>query len=392
MIDTVKITIKAGSGGDGAVSFHREKFVTRGGPDGGDGGRGGSVILVSDNNTSTLDDFRSKKIFAAQSGEAGKKLKMYGKNGEDLYIKVPVGTLVFETENPSSRQLIADLNHLADSFLVAKGGRGGKGNYKFKSSTNQTPTQYIPGEVGEQKEVVLELKLIADAGLIGLPSAGKSTLINTLTHINAKVAAYHFTTLEPNLGIWLIDAGRRVVVADIPGLIEGASAGKGLGDEFLRHIERTKVLVHLVDPLAFVNGADEGSHINAAKVFQSYQVVLKELKDYKAGLWDITQKPQVVVINKIDVTEVRDSLEEIVDYFKSQNVDVLPISAATGEGIEALRKKVLEILIHSIEPQVIIEPPVKKYNLYNLPGLYRRPVLTKEVKGLFEAPKRRVVR
>ena len=377
MIDTVKITIKAGDGGDGAVSFHREKFVTRGGPDGGDGGRGGSVYFIADNNTSTLDDFRSKKVFGAQNGEAGKKLKMYGKNGEDLFVKVPVGTLVFEVDSswqapqqfeeravrsgtrdgkaaePASHRngLVADLNHLGAEFLIAKGGRGGKGNYRFKSSTNQTPTQYVPGEPGEQKEIILELKMIADVGLIGLPSAGKSTLINALTHINAKVAEYHFTTLTPNLGVWEIDRGKKVVVADIPGLVEGASSGKGLGDEFLRHVERTKVLVHLVDPLSSVwqapqqfeeravrsetrdeKAAEPAMTIEPARVYQSYQVVLKELQQYKIGLWDITKKPQVVVINKVDITEVKGGLGGIVEYFKNRGVEVLPISAATGEG------------------------------------------------------------
>ena len=380
MIDMVKIIIKAGDGGDGAVSFHREKFVTRDGPDGGDGGKGGTVYFVADNNTSTLDDFRSKKVFGAQNGEAGKKLKMYGKNGEDNFIKVPVGTLVFEVGD--NKRLVADLNQLGAEFLIAKGGRGGKGNYKFKSSTNQTPTQYIPGEAGEQKEIILELKMIADVGLIGLPSAGKSTLINTLTHINAKVAEYHFTTLTPNLGVWEIDRGRKVVVADIPGLIEGASSGKGLGDEFLRHIERTKVLVHLIDPTIVVP-------IDSAKVYQSYQVVLKELQQYKIGLWDITKKPQVVVINKVDITEVKDSLGAISEYFNNQGVDVLPISAATGEGLADLRNKVLDLLSHSVEPHIEIEPVVKKYTLYNLPGLNKRPVLTKEVKGLMLAPSRK---
>lgn len=376
MTDNAKITIKAGNGGDGAVSFHREKFVTRGGPDGGDGGKGGSVYLVADNNTSTLDDFRSRKVFAAQNGEAGKKLKMYGKDGEDLNIKVPVGTLVFDITG-KSKHLIADLNHLGEDFIAARGGRGGKGNYKFKSSTNQTPTQYIPGEAGEEKEVILELKLIADVGLIGLPSAGKSTLINTLTHIAAKVASYHFTTLEPNLGIWEIEKGRKIVVADIPGLIEGASQGKGLGDEFLRHIERTRVLVHLVDPMA-----DGDLNIKPEKVFESYKVIMKELEMYKAGLWDVSRKPQVTVINKVDITEVKEALPEVIEYFKNHKVEVLPISAATGEGLEDLRKKVLEILSNSPAPQVEIEPEVKKYNLYNLPGLGKRPVLTKDVKGL----------
>lgn len=378
MIDTVQIIIKAGDGGDGAVSFHREKFVTKGGPDGGDGGKGGSVYFEADNNTSTLDDFRSKKVFSAQNGEAGKKLKMYGRDGEDKIIKVPAGILVFEIDS-SSRNLIADLKTLGEKFLVAKGGRGGKGNYKFKSSTNQTPLQYIPGELGERKEILLELKLIADIGLIGLPSAGKSTLINTLTNVNAKVAAYHFTTLEPNLGVWQIEKNNKVVVADIPGLIEGASKGKGLGDDFLRHIERTKVLVHLVDPLNFSDGIET---ISPEAVYRNYLIVVKELSDYKAGLWDVSKKSQLVAINKIDVTEVKDSLREIVAYFRKRGVEVTPISAATGEGLEELRKKALSVLSKTKEVEVEIEPQVKKYNIYNLPGLSRRPVLTKEVKGL----------
>jgi GTP-binding protein len=382
MIDMVTITIKAGDGGDGAVSFHREKFVTRGGPDGGDGGKGGSVYLVADTNTSTLDDFRSKKVFSAEAGGAGKKLKMYGKNGEDAYIKVPVGTLVFEVQD--EKRLVADLAQVGVEFLIARGGRGGKGNYKFKSSTNQTPTQYIAGEPGEQKEVVLELKLIADVGLIGLPSAGKSTLINTLTHINAKVAEYHFTTLTPNLGVWELDRHRKVVVADIPGLIEGASSGKGLGDEFLRHIERTKVLVHVVDPTVAVN--------DSAKVYQSYQTVMHELQQYKVGLWDITTKPQVVVLNKLDLTEVRDQVAHLIAYFAQQGVEVLPISAATGEGLATLKHKVLELLSRSVDQPVELDPVVKKYTMYNLPGLTRRPVLTKEVKGLIQAPSRRIKR
>jgi len=405
MTDKVKITIKAGDGGDGAVSFHREKFVTRGGPDGGDGGRGGSVYLVADTNVSTLDDFRSKKVFSAQNGEPGRKLKMAGKDGEDNYIPVPLGTLVFLEDSSegrmesssgyangvghkdaeSSRQLIADLSILDEPFLITRGGRGGKGNYKFKSSTNQTPTQYIPGEPGEQKVVTLELKLIADVGLIGLPSAGKSTLINTLTHINAKTAEYHFTTLEPNLGVWQVDRDKKVVVADIPGLIEGASKGKGLGDDFLRHIERTKILIHLVEPFT----GEGGFSVEPGLIFRNYQVIQQELLDYKSGLLDISTKPQVVVINKCDITEVADKVAEIIDYFARQGVEVLPISAATGEGTEVLRKKVLELLANTLEPQVDITPVVKKYTMYNLSGVNRRPVMTKNVKGLMEAPKRR---
>ncbi len=389
MTDKVTITVKAGDGGDGAVSFHREKFVARGGPDGGDGGRGGSVYFIADTNVSTLDDFRSKKVFSAENGQSGKKLRMAGRDGEDCYVKVPVGTLIFfyddEEIDQKRPRLVADLSKIGESFLVARGGRGGKGNYRFKSSTNQTPTQYIPGEPGEQRVVTLELKLIADVGLIGLPSAGKSTLINTLTHINAKTADYYFTTLEPNLGVWRIDKGKKLVVADIPGLIEGASKGKGLGDEFLRHIERTKILIHLVEPFAREGGFD----IEPALVFSNYQVVRQELLEYTGGLLDVSSKPQIVVVNKCDITEVRNRVPEIVDHFRHKGVEILPISAATGEGTDVLRKKVLELLAKAPEPKLDIEPVVKKYNLYNLPGVNRRPVMTKDVKGLVEAPKRR---
>lgn len=393
MTDKVTITIKAGDGGDGAVSFHREKFVTHGGPDGGDGGMGGSVYLVADTNVSTLDDFKSRKVFSAQNGQPGKKLRMAGRDGVDTLVKVPVGTLIFwEADGNMSgdvlgrRQLIADLNQPGQRFLVARGGRGGKGNYRFKSSTNQTPTQYVPGEPGEEKKVTLELKLIADIGIIGLPSAGKSTLINTLTGINAKTAEYPFTTLEPNLGVWRIDKDKKVIVADIPGLIEGASKGKGLGDDFLRHIERTKALIHLVEPFA----GDDEFGVRAEKVYANYEIVQRELLDYRSGLLDISSKPQIVVINKCDITEVREKISDIVDYFRKKGIEVFPISAATGEGTETLRRQVLQLLAEAPEPRLDVEPVVKKYTLYNLPGINRRPVLTRKVEGLMEAPKRRV--
>lgn len=382
MIDKVKVLVKAGRGGDGAVSFHREKFEPFGGPDGGDGGRGGSVYFVASFNVATLDDFRSKKVFKAGDGESGKKLKMAGKSGEDLFIKVPIGTIIFEGE-----KVVADLSKEGQTFLAAKGGRGGIGNYKFKSSINQTPTQYIPGEEGEEKEFILELKLIADVGIIGLPSAGKSTLINKLANTRAKTAPYHFTTLEPNLGVWEIEKGYKIILADIPGLIEGASLGKGLGDEFLRHIERTKTLIHVVDPLggkAFLDGK-----VNAQEVFENYKVIQNELKDYKFGLWSVVEKPQVVVINKIDITEVKEAFNDIKNIFADFGVEVLPVSAVSGEGLDELRKKVLSVLslLKDKDFSVSAQSPVKRYTIYNLPNLRKRPVLTKEVRGLKEGPK-----
>lgn len=246
MIDTVNIKIKSGKGGDGRVSFLREKYKPKGGPDGGDGGRGGDVILVADENYHTLRDFRSKPNLEAQNGEAGKMNNMFGKAGDDLTIKIPVGTLVYELRN-GEEVLVGDFVKHEQSMIVAKGGVGGKGNFRFRSSMNQTPTQFTYGGPSVIKELKLEIKLVADVGIIGLPNAGKSTLINQLTKAAAKIGNYPFTTLEPNLGVAIVN-NRRIVFADIPGLIEGASEGKGLGDEFLRHVERNKVLLHLIDP------------------------------------------------------------------------------------------------------------------------------------------------
>ena len=293
MVDTAVIKIKAGKGGDGHVSFRREKFIAKGGPDGGDGGNGGSIYFVADENLSTLLDFHSKPRYEALDGVVGGKKKCSGSNSEDLLIRVPVGTLVYEqrkeevysetatlTERSADDLLVADLTTHGEKFLIARGGKGGRGNVHFKSSTNQTPMQYTPGTLGEEKLIRLEVKMVADVGLIGMPNAGKSTILNHLTNSNAKVANYPFTTLSPNLGAYTLRNGTIIILADIPGLIEGAADGKGLGDDFLRHVERTRILVHVVD--GFTENA-----------WNSYEVIRNELKQYGKGL---EAKPEIVVI------------------------------------------------------------------------------------------------
>src|SRR3989344_5487685 len=250
MIDYARVKIKAGDGGDGVVHFRREKYVPKGGPDGGDGGRGGSAYLVANENLTTLMDFRAKSVFKAKDGEKGEKNNRTGASASDLYLEVPIGTLVKVVDRVHKREdLVADLTDVDEKLLIATGGAGGKGNFRFKSSTNQIPLQFTPGEKGEEKDLILEIKLIADVGLIGLPNAGKSTLLNSLTHASAKVGNYPFTTIEPNLGVMDVSSlGVSYALADLPGLIEVAASGKGLGDEFLRHVERTRLLVHMIDP------------------------------------------------------------------------------------------------------------------------------------------------
>lgn len=358
-VDTATIKIVAGDGGNGRVSFRRDKFSPKGGPDGGNGGKGGDVYLIADNNLATLMDFRAKSVFKAQNGEAGGGNDMTGGSGADFYIKVPVGTLAYEGESA-----VSDLVKSGESFLVAKGGRGGRGNASFKSSVNQTPQQFTYGEKGESKTARLEVKLIADVGLIGLPNAGKSTLINQLTGTNVKTAAYPFTTLKPNLGVMRLKGGRAVVVADIPGLIEGASKGRGLGDEFLRHVERTRLLIHIVDPML-------GDPV------AGYDVIRKELVDFGAGL---DRKPEIVVINKMDVTEVREEFGKIARHLAEsvksgrreigkRAIPVFGISAATGENVEKLKVEILRALAKESEkPPAASVKPIKRYNIDNLPN------------------------
>jgi len=353
MIDTAIIKVKAGNGGNGHVSFRREKFIPRGGPDGGDGGNGGDVYFVADENMNTLLDFHSKAVHEAQAGQEGGKKKFSGKYGDDLVIKVPTGTLVYVIRENNEELLIEDLVTHDQKFLIAKGGRGGLGNDHFKSSTNQTPYQYTPGVLGEEKTIRLEIKLVADVGIIGLPNAGKSTLLNILTNATAKVANYPFTTISPNLGTYKLKNGQTIVLADIPGLIEGASLGKGLGDDFLRHIERTRMLVHMID------GFTEN-------VPDAYEVIRKELQGYGKNLED---KHEVVVVNKMDLIEVRESLPEIKEEFNKKGIKVFGISAATGEGIEELMIEVLKVLEKTPKKPILESKiPTKVYNITNLPN------------------------
>ena len=350
MVDIVKIFVKAGNGGDGRVSFIREKYRPKGGPDGGDGGDGGSVIIITDKTFNTLSHLHNKAKIEAEVGEKGGKYKKHGKKSADIYIKVPIGTIIrskIEDQRGKSGEEVADLDKEDLAICVAKGGRGGRGNWHFRSATNQTPQEFEIGGTGEARELILELKLLANIGLIGLPNAGKSTLLSVLTKARPKIASYPFTTLEPNLGVMEISRAKRkeqtfvpssgrgrgksLVIADIPGLIEGASKGKGLGDQFLRHIERTRVLVHLVEPPIEEKRMPSVMHKN-------YLTIRKELKEYGAG---IEEKPEIVVISKIDIlTEVQ--IKKIKTFFKKKGLQPLFISAATHKGLEQLIKKLAE--------------------------------------------------
>ena len=293
-LDQVKIFIKAGDGGSGSPSFRREKFIEFGGPDGGDGGKGGSIILKSERNLNTLIDYRYQQHFKAQRGQDGKGKKMTGKSGEDLFLKVPIGTQVFEEDN---KTLIYDFKNNNDEFIVATGGRGGFGNTKFKSSTNRAPKKITKGVKGEEFWIWLQLKTIADIGIIGLPNAGKSSLLASMTSATPKIANYKFTTLNPNLGVAVYD-DKEITLADIPGLIEGAHTGTGLGIKFLKHIERCKTLLHLID-------------INEDDLISSYKQVRNELKNYGK---ELIKKKEIIVFNKIDLIEKNDLQKKINEF------------------------------------------------------------------------------
>lgn len=323
-VDRVKVYVKAGDGGDGAVAFLREKYKPFGGPAGGDGGKGGDVILVGSRRKHTLYDFEFKKHLKAQDGEKGKGKNQHGKDGEDLIVEVPLGTVVKDAQTD---EIICDIVEEGQICVVAKGGKGGRGNARFATPTNQAPKYAEKGEKGQERWIILELKLIADVGLVGLPNAGKSTLISKLTKARPKIADYPFTTLTPVLGVLELDVDRRLVIADIPGLIEGAHMGKGLGHDFLRHIERTKIILHLVDV----------SDTRTEDPILAFQKVRKEMELYSP---ELLKKPCLVVGTKIDSLSNRDYLNYLEREFKKMGYEFLGVSSITHEGLDNLKERV----------------------------------------------------
>lgn len=326
--DYVKIIAKAGDGGNGAISFRREKYVAAGGPDGGDGGKGGDVYFEVDPNSNTLIDFRFKKKFKAENGNNGEGSNKYGKSGENLTIKVPIGTVI---KDASNNRVLADLSQEGQRELVLKGGRGGKGNAHFATSTRQAPRFSQDGENGEEKELILELKLLADVGLIGFPNVGKSTFLGRTTSATPKIADYHFTTLEPNIGVVKTDYGDSFVIADIPGIIEGASEGVGLGLQFLRHIERTRLLLHVID----VSGSEGRDPVD------DFNKINSELQKYSKKL---SERTQIIVANKIDSMQDENLYKNLENLAKEKKLEIFKISAVTGEGVDKLIKHVSELL------------------------------------------------
>ncbi len=323
-IDKAKIFVKSGDGGNGCVSFRREKYVPLGGPDGGDGGKGGSVVFEVDPGLTTLLDFKYRKKFVAETGGKGEGSKCYGKDGDDLHIKVPMGTIIRDFE---TNKIIADLSHKDDTFVIARGGKGGKGNCKFCTPTRQAPHFAEPGMPGEERWITLELKLLADVGLVGFPNVGKSTFLSTVTAAKPKIANYHFTTLKPNLGVVKAEGINAFVMADIPGIIEGAAEGVGLGLDFLRHIERTRLLIHVVD-ISGIEGRDP---------FEDFVKINEELKKYSVKLWD---RPQIVVANKADMLYDEEVYEDFKKKVNELGFDkVYKMSAATKSGVDTIIKE-----------------------------------------------------
>jgi GTP-binding protein len=327
-VDELEISVKAGKGGNGCVSFRREKFVPKGGPDGGNGGRGGHVYIIATSQISTLSDLRYKKLIQAPNGENGKGKDRYGKNASDVFIKVPVGTIVKDKE---TGKVLFDLTEDGEAVLIARGGKGGRGNMHFVTSTRQSPRFAEEGEEGEEKNLKLELKLLADVGLIGYPNAGKSTFISVVSNVKPKISDYPFTTLTPNLGVVNVDESRSFVIADIPGLIEGAANGRGLGIQFLKHIERTKVLVHLIDisPLEF------------ERIVTTYENIRKELNKFDKA---ISEKPEIVCLSKVDIVEknVSETFTKKLEAYL--NKKVFPLSSVSGTGIKPIIKEILNLI------------------------------------------------
>ena len=327
-VDYAKIIIKSGDGGDGAATFRREKYVAAGGPDGGDGGRGGDIYFEVDPNANTLIDFRYTKKFKAENGQNGSGSHRFGKSGSDCIVKVPLGTIVKDAE---TGKVIVDLSTEGQKELILKGGRGGKGNSHFATSTRQAPRFAIDGEKGKEKEVILELKLLADVGLVGFPNVGKSTILSRVTKATPKIADYHFTTIDPNLGVVKTEYGDSFVLADIPGIIEGASEGIGLGTQFLRHVEKTRLLLHVID-IAGTEGRNPVDDFNK---------INDELKKYSEKL---STRKQIIVANKIDSMQDDSNLKEIEEIAKQKEIEIYKISAVTGEGLNELFNHVAEVI------------------------------------------------
>ena len=378
-IDKTKIFIRSGKGGDGAITFRREKYVPLGGPDGGDGGKGGSIIFKVDPGMTTLLDFKYKRKYIAEDGKDGSGSKCYGKDGEDLYIRVPMGTIIKEGE---TEKVIADLSNISDEFVFLKGGKGGKGNCKFCTPTRQAPHFAEPGMPAEEMYIILELKLLADVGLLGFPNVGKSTLLSMTTAAKPKIANYHFTTLRPNLGVVKAEGTEAFVMADIPGIIEGAAEGVGLGLEFLRHIERTRILIHIVD----ITG------LEGREPYEDFLKINEELKKYSVKLWD---RPQIVVANKCDLLYDDNIFEEFKEKVNKLGYDkVFKMSAATRFGVDDVIKEAArmlkEIPIKDLEiteeqkyvPEekrftyVINVEEGEEFNIYNITGTFVDRLLT----------------
>ncbi|OUN00528.1 MAG: hypothetical protein BAA04_04095 [Firmicutes bacterium ZCTH02-B6] len=336
-LDTARIYVKGGDGGHGAVSFRREKYVPAGGPDGGDGGRGGDVILEVDEGLWTLMDFKYRVHYKAENGRNGEGANRYGRDGEDLVIKVPPGTAV---KDEATGEYLADLTEPGQRAVVARGGRGGRGNAQFKTSVRQAPRFAEKGEPGEERWLVLELRVIADVGLVGMPNAGKSTLLSRISAARPKVAPYPFTTLSPNLGVVSLGVGQSFVVADIPGLVEGAHMGIGLGHDFLRHVERTRVLIHVVD----VSGLEGRDPVD------DFRAINEELRLYRP---ELAEKPQLVAANKLDLEEGRRNLARFQAEVEALGYRVFPISAATGDGVQELIYAAWEVLKDLPRPQPV---------------------------------------
>lgn len=359
-IDKAKIKLKAGNGGDGAVSFHREKYVAAGGPDGGDGGKGGNIVFVTSTHLSTLADFRYKRKYKAEDGGSGKAGRGFGKKGADLIVEVPMGTVVRDAE---SGRIIADISD-TEPHIIARGGKGGWGNTHFATPTRQVPKFAKPGIPGEEMEVVLELKLLADVGLIGFPNVGKSSLINEVSEANSVVGNYHFTTVEPVLGVVRRAEGQSFVMADIPGLIEGAGDGVGLGHEFLRHVDRCRLLVHIVD----VSGSEGRNPI------EDFEIINSELTKYSE---DLANRPMIVAGNKIDLADDT-QLKEFEEYIRGKGYEYFPLCTPINYGVEELVAKIVEKLsklppIAVYEPEPFVAEPVenkREFTITNQDGVY----------------------